>query len=81
MYLKLENGEFHKEKINFWDFIVRQNGIQSNLNKTQAFENCKTLTNIKKLLLFFSFIYYNQKFINEYIKKAVSLTRVTAKDI
>lgn len=41
----------------------------------------ETLTSIKKLHLFLSFIYYNYKFIQDYHIKVVPLTRLTAKNI
>ena len=33
LYLKPEKYKFHKEKVNFLDFIIRQNGIHINLEK------------------------------------------------
>ena len=48
-YLKLAKCEFHKEEIDFLNFIIRQNEVFINLNKIEIIKNQKTSTNIKEL--------------------------------
>ena len=79
--LKPEKCEFHKKEVNFLGFIIGQHGIRIDPEKIKAVREWKAPTNIKELQSFLGFVNYNRKFIKDYSRKAVPLTRLTAKDV
>ena len=77
---KSKKCEFHKEKIDFLNFVVERNEIRIDSKKIRAIQNWKSFINVKKLQSFLEFINYNRKFIKNYFSKAISLINLTAKD-
>ena len=80
LLLKSKKCEFHKKEVNFLDFIVGNDTIRMDSTKVQAVREWETSTNSIEILSFISFTNYNKKFIEEYFKKAISLTDLTKND-
>ena len=77
LLLKSKKCEFYKKEMNFLDFIIENNTIRMNSIEIQAIREWKTSINSTEVLSFISFTNYNKKFIKEYFKKAISLTKLT----
>ena len=78
--LKSKKCEFHKEKIDFLNFVIERNEIRIDSKKIRAIQNWKSLINVKKFQSFLKFINYNRKFIKNYFSKAISLINLTTKN-
>jgi len=80
LHLKPKKCEFHREKVNFLEFVVEQHEVRMNSKKLRTIKEWKSLTNVKKVQFFLDFINYNKKFIKNYLVNAISLTNFTKKD-
>ena len=81
LYFKLKKYKFHREKIDFLEFVVEQYKIYINFEKLQTVREWKLSTNIKKIQFFLDFINYNKKFIKNYSANIILLTNLTKKNI
>ena len=55
LYAKLEKSEFHKDSIEFLGYIVSNNGIKIDKNKTKAIQEWPTPKCIKDIQSFLGF--------------------------
>lgn len=79
--LKSSKCEFHKKDVDYLNFVIDQKEVRIDSNKIKVVKKWQTSTNVKKIQFFLEFVNYNRKFIKDYFKKAISLTRLTAKNI
>ncbi len=80
LHFKLKKCEFHRKKINFFEFVVERHEVRINLKKLRTIKEWKLLTNVKKVQFFLNFINYNKKFIKNYLVNAILLTNFTKKN-
>jgi len=76
-----EKCEFHKKSVKFLSFIIRTDGVKINPEKTKSIEEWLTPKSVKDIQLFLGLANYNRKFILNYSKVAILLTKLTKKDI
>jgi len=80
LHLKPKKCEFHREKVNFLEFVVERHEVRMNPKKLRTIKEWKSSTNVKKIQFFLDFINYNKKFIKDYLVNAISLTNLTKKN-
>ena len=80
LLLKLEKCEFHQFDIEFFEFVIKIQGIRINSIKFKMIKNWSRSTNVKEVQAFLKFVNYNRKFIKNYSKKVISLINLTNKD-
>jgi len=80
LQLKPEKCEWHKEEVEFLGFIVGRNGVKMSPTKIEVIKSWQTPTTVKKIQEFLGFVNFNRRFIQDYAKKAIPLTRFTRKD-
>ena len=78
---KSEKCEFHKNEINYLNFMIERNEIRINFKKIEVVKKWKTSINVKKLQSFLEFVNYNRKFIKNYSNKTIFLIKLTAKNV
>ena len=80
LLLKSEKCQWHKQKVDFLNYVVKINEMKIDLNKVQSVNTWSKSINVKKLQAFLSFVNYNRKFIRNYFKKTLLLTNLTNKN-
>jgi len=75
-----EKCEFYKKEVKFLGFIMSQNGIKIDPEKTKSIEEWPTPKNLTEVQSFLGLANYNRKFIKDYSKQATPLTKLTRKD-
>jgi transposase InsO family protein len=80
LQLKPEKCEWHKEEVEFLGFIVGRNGVKMSPTKIAVVKSWKTPTTAKQIQEFLGFVNFNRRFIKDYSKKALPLTKLTRKD-
>lgn len=80
LQLKPEKCEWHKEEVEFLGFIVGRNGVKMSNTKIDVVKNWPTPTTVKGIQEFLGFVNFNRRFIKDYSKKALPLTKLTRKD-
>jgi hypothetical protein len=80
LQLKPKKCEWHKEEVEFLGFIVGRNGVKMSLTKIAVVKLWKTPTTVKQIQEFLGFVNFNWRFIKDYLKKALLLTKLTRKD-
>ena len=80
LFLKFEKCDFHKQEVEFLEFIVRINDIRMNLDKLNFVKDWPTLTTMKEVQEFLEFVNYNRKFIKDYFRRAIPLSNLIVKD-
>jgi ribonuclease HI len=78
--LKLEKCEWHKEEVEFLGFVVGRNGVKMSDKKIQVVKDWPKPTTVKGIQEFLGFVNFNRRFIKDYSKKALPLTKLTRKD-
>jgi transposase InsO family protein len=78
--LKPEKCEWHKEEVEFLGFVVGRNGVKMSDKKIQVVKDWPKPTTVKGIQEFLGFVNFNRRFIKDYSKKALPLTRLTRKD-
>jgi transposase InsO family protein len=78
--LKPEKCEWHKEEVEFLGFIVGRNGVKMSNTKIQVVKDWPKPTTVKGIQEFLGFVNFNRRFIKDYSKKALPLTKLTRKD-
>lgn len=80
LLLKPEKCEWHKEEVTFLGFRVGRNGVKMDEAKIQVVKDWPTPTTVKGIQEFLGFVNFNRRFIKDYSKKALPLTKLTRKD-
>lgn len=78
--LKPEKCEWHKEEVEFLGFVVGRNGVKMSNKKIQVVKDWPKPTTVKGIQEFLGFVNFNRRFIKDYSKKALPLTKLTRKD-
>jgi hypothetical protein len=78
--LKPEKCKFHKEEVKFLRFTVSVHGVKMSESKIKVVKDWPTPKNVKNIQEFLGFINFNQRFIKDYLAKAMALTKLTHKD-
>jgi transposase InsO family protein len=78
--LKPEKCEWHKEEVEFLGFVVGRNGVKMSSKKIQVVKDWPKPTTVKGIQEFLGFVNFNRRFIKDYSKKALPLTKLTRKD-
>jgi transposase InsO family protein len=78
--LKPEKCEFHKQEVEFLGFRVGVDGVKMSPSKIQAVQDWPTPQNVKNIQEFLGFSNFNRRFIENYARKALPLTKLTRKD-
>ena len=76
-----EKCEFHKKSVKFLGFIIATDGVRIDPEKTRSIEEWPTPKSVKDIQSFLGLANYNGKFIPNYSKVAISLTKLTKKDV
>lgn len=76
-----ENCEFHKKSVKFLGFIIGTDGVKIDPEKTKSIKEWPTPKIVRDIQSFLGLANYNRKFIPEYSKVAIPLTKLTKKDI
>lgn len=75
-----EKCEFHKKSVKFLGFIIGTDGVKIDPEKTKSIEEWPTPKTVRDIQSFLGLANYNRKFIPEYSKVAIPLTKLTKKD-
>jgi RNase H-like domain found in reverse transcriptase/Reverse transcriptase (RNA-dependent DNA polymerase)/Chromo (CHRromatin Organisation MOdifier) domain/Integrase zinc binding domain/Integrase core domain/Aspartyl protease len=80
--LRLEpaKSQFHQQEVKFVGYIIGQNGIATDKEKTQRIREWATPTTVKEVQSFLGFANYYRKFIESYSKISAPMTELTRKD-
>jgi len=76
-----EKCEFHKKSVKFLGFIIGTDGVRIDPEKTRSIEEWPTPRTVKEIQSFLGLANYNRKFIPDYSRVAIPLTKLTKKDI
>ena len=79
LLLKSKKCEFHKFEVEFFEFVIENQGVRMNSTKLKAIEDWSQSINVKKVQAFLGFVNYNRKFIKNYFKKVIPLINLTIK--
>ncbi|TPX38827.1 hypothetical protein SeLEV6574_g07598 [Synchytrium endobioticum] len=77
---KLEKCEFFRPSVEFCGFLVSKDGIKMSPTKVQAVQKWQPPTDLKSLQSFLGFLNFYRKFIKDFSKIALPLTRLTRDD-
>jgi len=75
-----EKCEFHKKSVKFLGFIIGTDGVRIDPEKTRSIEEWPTPRTVKEIQSFLGLANYNRKFIPDYSRVAIPLTKLTKKD-
>lgn len=75
-----EKCEFHKKSVKFLGFIIGTDGVRIDPEKTRSIEEWPTPRTVKEIQSFLGLANYNRKFIPDYSRVAIPLTKLTRKD-
>jgi SepF-like predicted cell division protein (DUF552 family) len=75
-----EKCEFHKKNVKFLGFIIGTDGVKIDPEKTKSVEEWPMPKNVRDIQSFLGLANYNRKFIPNYSKVAIPLTKLTRKD-
>ena len=73
--------EFHKKSVKFLGFIIGTDGVRIDPEKTTSIEEWPTPKSVKDIQSFLGLANYNRKFIPNYSKVAIPLTKLIKKDV
>ena len=80
LQLKPEKCEWHKEEVEFLGYIVGRHGVKMSPTKIEVVKSWLTPTTVKQIQEFLGFVNFNRRFIKDYSKIAIPLTKLTRKD-
>ena len=81
LYLQLGKCEFYVKETEFLGFIVSTEGVKINLKKILTIQEQLIPKIVKDMQSFLGFTNYYQKFIKDYLKIIVPLSKIIKKDI
>jgi hypothetical protein len=73
LYMKLSKCNFYKWEVNFLGFIMGQNGIRINLERSQTMADWPVLVSFNNIQVFLGFTRYFHYFIYQYSRIIVPL--------
>jgi transposase InsO family protein len=79
--LRPEKCEFHKEEVDFLGFTVNTTGVKMSKDKIEVVQNWPRPTNVKGIQEFLGFCNFNRRFIKDYSRITIPLTKLTRKDV
>jgi hypothetical protein len=79
--IKLEKCEFYKTRVTFLGHVVSITGIEMDQDKIRTIQEWPTLQNLREVQGFLGFVNFNRRFIKDYSRKAIPLTRLSKRDI
>jgi len=79
--VKFSKCNFWKEEVKFLGHIVSGKGLSVDLSKIEAIQNWQTPRNATEVRSFLGLAGYYRKFIRDFAKVAVPLTRLTKKNL
>ena len=80
LYAKLSKCEFWLEEVSFLGHVISKDGISVDPSKVEAVLNWERPTNITEIRSFLGLAGYYRRFIKDFSKIAVPLTRLTRKE-
>lgn len=80
LYAKASKCEFHRSSVEFLGMIVSRKGLEMCPDKVQAIREWPTPKTIKEVQAFLGFANFYRRFICDYSKIAVPLTKLTRKN-
>ncbi|KAK7879248.1 hypothetical protein WMY93_033967 [Mugilogobius chulae] len=78
LYVKAEKCAFHATSVNFLGFVIEQGQIMADPDKVKAVAEWPRPETRKQLQRFLGFANFYRRFIKDYSKRAVPLTRLTS---
>jgi hypothetical protein len=78
--LKASKYEFHTDRTEYLGYIISPSGIQMDAEKVRAVAEWREPTNVKGVQSFLGFANFYRRFIRDFSKITVPLTRLTRKD-
>jgi len=81
LYTSLSKYSFHRDKIEFLEFIISKNGFQMDDNKVQIVQDWSIPWHIKNIQSFLGFTNFYKRFIQNYSALTLPLTHLTQKSI
>jgi hypothetical protein len=78
--LKASKCEFHTYRTEYLGYIIAPTGISIDPEKVKAVEEWKEPTNVKGVQSFLAFANFYRRFIRDFSKITVPLTKLTRKD-
>ena len=79
LYAKASKCQFHCNSVEFLGLIVSRNGLKMCLDKVQAIRDCPTPKSVKEVQAFLGFANFYRRFIEDYSKITLPLTKLTQK--
>ncbi|CAO3619736.1 unnamed protein product [Cunninghamella blakesleeana] len=80
LYAKLEKCSFDQQEVEFLGHVISPTGIGMDYNKIKSIQEWKPPTSVKELQVFLGFANYYRKFIKNYSKITVPLTKLLSKE-
>ena len=80
LYAKASKCQFHCSSVEFLGLIVSGNGLKMCPDKVQAIRDWPTLKSVKEVQAFLGFANFYWRFIEDYSKITVPLTKLTRKN-
>jgi hypothetical protein len=80
LILKASKCEFHTDRTEYLGYVISPSGIQMDHQKVRTVAEWKEPTNIKGVQSFLAFANFYRRFIKDYSKITLPLTRLTRKD-
>jgi len=80
LYVSPSKCKFHQEQVEFLRFILSPKGLQMNGEKVRIIQEWPPLRRLKDVQSFLGFANFYRRFINNYSKIIIPLTRLTRKD-
>jgi hypothetical protein len=78
--LKASKCEFHTDRMEYLGYIISPSGIQMDPEKVRAVAEWREPMNVKGVQSFLGFANFHRRFIRDFSKITVPLTRLTRKD-
>jgi len=80
LYLKPEKCHFHKQEVKYLGFIITTKGIRMDPEKVSCILGWETPKNVRDVQCFLGFANFYRRFIKDYSKVVMLLTRMTKKE-
>jgi len=79
LYVKLSKCEFHKHDVEFLGYIVCPEGIKVDPSRVKTVQDWPMPTTVRDIRIFIGFMNYYRRFIANFSRTALPLTRMTQK--